>query len=158
MTTTVLQKTEVKPTWKLEQVQELNTHIMADMMMSAMEVLGKHGDEAREEFQALTRKEQVSYYKGLGVKTPLELIKAKAELETNLYGSVIEFSGNETEATLVYKSCAVWNAMQKRGLDKQQEEKMGECFQACVQNFAKEFGFTGEVKFDGTCATLIIRK
>ncbi len=155
--TTTLQKTEVKPTWKLEQIQELNARIMADTMMAAMAVLGKQGEEAMNEFQTITRSHQTEYYKGLGVKTPLELIKAKAELETNVFGSKVEIRGTDNEAVLEYVHCAVWKAMQKH-ITKDQEAKMGEGMQHCVANFAKEFGYVGEVKFEGEKATITIRK
>ncbi|MBX9691895.1 MAG: hypothetical protein K2Z81_05885 [Cyanobacteria bacterium] len=156
--TTTLQKTEIKPTWKLEQVQELNARMVAENMLAAMAVLGKHGgEEATKEFQTITRGHQVEYYRGLGVKTPLDLIKAKAEFETNVFGSKVEIRGTENEATLDYLTCAVWKAMQKH-LNKEQEEKMGECFSACVSNFAQEFGFVGEVKFEGERASITIRK
>jgi len=39
------------------------------------------------------------------------------------------------------------------------EEKMDEGFQSCMSAFAKEFGFTAEVKFEGeNCAKVFIRK
>tara|TARA_Y100001978_G_C23647677_1_gene411684 strand:+ start:549 stop:1022 length:474 start_codon:yes stop_codon:yes gene_type:complete len=157
MTTNLLNKTEIKATWDLEKIQELNARGFANTMMAAMEVLGKHGEEAMKEFQAKTREPMVKMLKEMGVKTPIELVKAKAEYETNLFGSKIEIHGDEKEAHLTYLSCAMWNNM-KTCLTKEQQEGMGECWQACVSAFAKEFGFTGEVKMEGEIATIIFRK
>ncbi|SRR5579883_3187639 len=155
---TVLQKTQVKPTWKPEQMQEMYSHMMASQMMAAHAVLQKFGPEATQEFQTATRKPMVEYYKKLNVKTPIEIVKAKAELESNIFGSHIEFWGDDKEAHLTYLTCGMWNAMKKCGMDKAQEEKAGEGFQMCVSNFAKEFGLQGEVKFEGEKATVTFRK
>lgn len=155
---TVAQKTQVKPTWSTEQMTEMYCQMMANNFMSANAVLSKHGEEAIKEFQTLSRKPMVEYYKKKGVKTPIEIVKEKAELETNMFGSKIEFWGDDKEAHLTYNSCGMWNAMQKCGMSKEQEEKMGECFQACVSSFAQEFGLQGEVKFEGEKATVTFKK
>lgn len=156
---TVLQKTETKQTWKPEQMQELYTKMMANSFMSAMTVLCKHGEEATKEYQTLSRKPMIEYYKSLGVKTPIEIIKAKAELETNVFGSQIEFWGDDKEAHLTYNKCGMWDAMKKcGGMNCAQEQKMMEGFEHCVKEFANEFGFKGEVKMEGEKATITIRK
>lgn len=156
---TTLQKTQTKTTWKPEQMQELYSQMMANNFMAAMSVLCKHGEEAGKEFQAASRKPMVEYYKKLGVKTPIEIIKAKAELETNVFGSQIEFWGDEKEAHLTYNKCGMWEAMKKSGgMSCAQEDKMMEGFQTCVSEFAKEFGYTGEVKMEGEKATITIKK
>lgn len=156
--TTTLQKTEIKPTWKIEKIQEQTARAFASNMMAIMTVLAKHGPEAMNEFQSLSREPMVKHYKEMGIKTPLELVKAKAEYETNVFGSKIEISGDEKEAHLTYLFCAVWNGMKSCGLKKEQEEKMEEGFQYCISSFAKEFGFTGEVKFEGEIAKVTYRK
>ncbi len=156
---TTLQKTQTKTTWKTEQIQELYSQMMANNFMAAMSVLCKHGEEAGKEFQTASRKPMVEYYKKLGVKTPIEIIKAKAELETNVFGSEIEFWGDEKEAHLTYNKCGMWEAMKKSGgMSCAQEDKMMEGFQTCVSEFAKEFGYTGEVKMEGEKATITIKK
>jgi hypothetical protein len=156
---TVLQKTQVKPTWKPEQMQELYTQMMASSFTSAMTVLCKHGEEATKEFQTLSRKPMIEYYKKLGVKTPIEIIKAKAELETNIFGSVIEFWGDDKEAHLLYNKCSMWEAMKKMGgMSCAQEEKMMQGFESCVKEFAQEFDCKGEVKMEGEKAIITIRK
>ena len=157
MTTNVLNKTEIKTTWEIKKIQEMNARAFANTMMAAMEILGKHGEEAMKEFQTKTRQPMVKMYKEMGVKTPLELVKAKAEHETNLFGSHIEIWGDEKEAHLKYMSCAMWDNM-KTCMPKEQQEGMCEGMQNCVSAFAKEFGFTGEVKFENEIATITFRK
>lgn len=156
---TVLQKNQVKPTWKPEQMQQIFTQMTAGNFMSAMAVLCKHGEEATKEFQVLSRKPMIEYYKKLGVKTPIEIVKAKAELETNIFGSEIEFWGDEKEAHLTYNKCSMWEAMKKSGgMSCAQEEKMMQGFESCVKEFASEFGLTGEIKMEGEKPTITFRK
>jgi hypothetical protein len=156
---TVIQKEQIKATWKPEQMQELYSQMMANSFTSAMAVLCKHGEEAVKEFQTISKKPMIEYYKNLGVKTPIEIVKAKAELETNIFGSQIEFWGNETEAHLTYIKCGMWNAMKKaEGMTCAQEEKMMQGFESCVKEFAEAFGFKGEIKMEGEVPTITIRK
>jgi hypothetical protein len=156
---TVLQKNTTKPTWKPEQMQELYSQMMANSFTSAMAVLCKHGEEAVKEFQTISRKPMIEYYKKLGVKTPIEIIKAKAEMETNVFGSQIEFWGDDNEAHLTYNKCGMWEAMKKAGgMSCAQEEKMMQGFEACVKEFAQEFGYKGEIKMEGEKPTITIRK
>lgn len=160
MMTTVLNKIKVQPTWNKEQTQAGTARMMANQLLSAMTVLAKYGDEAIKEFDQSVRSRKIEYYKSLGVKTPIDLVKAQAEFETNVFGSEIEYWGDEKTAHLCYKTCGMWDAIEKYGeLSKEQEEKMGEHFQTCVQNTAREFGFKGDVKFEGEeCATVTYTK
>jgi hypothetical protein len=53
----------------------------------------------------------------------------------------------------------MWNAMQKYGnLTPEKQEKMGQYFQQCVQNFAKEWGFKGNVEMNGEKCTVSFSK
>jgi len=156
--TAVAQKTEVKPTWTVEKMHEMYSRMMANSMMSAMQVLCKHGEAATKEYQEISRKPMIQYYKNLGVTTPIEIIKAKAELESNIFGSKIEFWGDDKEAHLLYHTCGMWNAMKECGMGKEQEEKMCSSMEQCVSSFAQEFGLKGEVKFEGEKATITLRK
>ena len=157
---TVIAKEQIKPTWKPEQLHEMYSHITANNMMVAMQVIGKHGEEAINEYKTASRKPMVEYYKKLGVKTPIEVIKAKAELEANIFGSVTEIWGDDKEAHLTYIKCGMWDAMKKCGGTgcAESEAKMVEGFKHCVSEFAKEFGLVGEVKFEGEKATITIKK
>ena len=156
---TVAQKTVLKQTWKPEQMQELFNKMTANNFMAAMTVLCKHGEEATKEFHTLSRKPMYDYYKSLGVKTPIEIVKAKAELETNIFGSQIEFWGDEKEAHLTYNKCGMWEAMKKcGGMDCAQESKMMQGFETCVKEFANEFGLKGEIKMEGEKPTITFKK
>jgi|AGTN01.3.fsa_nt_gi hypothetical protein len=153
---TTLQKTQIKPTWSLEKVQEMSAKVLADTYMNVMPILEKSGH--KEEFEKLNREEQVKYYRSLNVKNPLELLQAKAEFEANVWGSKIEVWGDEKEAHLKYLSCAMWDKMAEK-MSEECMQKAGEGFQNCVSNFAKEFGYTGEVKFEGEKTAIItVRK
>jgi hypothetical protein len=155
----VLQKTVVKTTWKPEQMQEMCSNIVASTFSSAMAVLCKQGEAAGKEFQTLNRKPMVEYYKKLGVKTPIEIMQAKAELETNVFGSQVEIWGDDNEAHLTYNKCGMWDAMKKSGgMNCAQEEKMMQGFESCVKEFAQEFGLKGEVKMEGEKPTITFKK
>jgi hypothetical protein len=161
MTTTTPTKKLVEPTWTIKQNQEAAAAIAANMCFSAKSVLEKHGDKALlAEYEKTVRAGKVQHYKTLGVKTPLELVKAMAETETNVFGSQIEISGDEKSASLNYVSCAMWNSMEKMmgKMSKEQEEKAGASMQNCVMETAKEFGFTGEVKLGEKTCTITFTK
>jgi hypothetical protein len=151
MTTNTLTKVDTK--WETKKVQEKTAHIMAVVNLAAFEVLSKVSPEAVTEFQTIVRKHKVEAYKAMGVKTPLELVKAMAETEHNLFGSVIEISGDDHKAVLKYDSCAMWTAMEKVGkFTPEQQEKMGKNFENCSSLLAKELGMTGTTVMDkDTC-------
>jgi hypothetical protein len=156
---TVIQKSQTKPTWKPEQMHEMFSQMTANTFSSAMAVLCKHGEEAVKEFHTISRKPMIEYYKKLGVKTPIEIIKAKAELESNIFGSQIEFWGDDKEAHLTYIKCGMWEAMKKAGgMSCAQEEKMMQGFESCVKEFAQEFGLNAEIKMEGEKPTITLRK
>jgi len=157
---TTIQKEQIKPTWNTDKLHEMYSTITASNMLAAMSVLGKHGEEAMKEYKSATRKPMVEYYKKLGVKTPIEVIKAKAELEANIFGSVTEIWGDANEAHLTYIKCGMWDAMKKCGGMGcgESEAKMKEGFESCVKEFANEFGLKGEVKMEGEKATITLKK
>lgn len=157
---TTIQKEQIKPTWTPEKLHEMYSHITANNMMAAMGVLGKYGEEAMNEYKVATRKPMIEYYNKLGVKTPIEILRAKAELESNIFGSIAEVWGDEKEAHLTYLKCGMWEAMKKCGGAgcAETESKMKEGFENCVREFAKEFGLTGEVKLENEKATITIKK
>lgn len=157
--TTTLSKTQVEAKWTISQIQEHATRAMVANCMAANMVLEKLGPQAVEEYQQATLNNRIEYFKTLNVKTPLELIKAMAEWETNVFGSKIVISGDDTKASLEYIECGCWNAMQKCGkLTPAIEEKMGKNFQKSVEMIAKAFGFKGELKLDGQTAIITFNK
>src|SRR5262245_29693714 len=112
---TTLTKTEIKPTWKLTELQENLSRAWVNQYSAAMGVICKHAPQAIEEFEAAIRANKVQYFKSKNVKTPVELVKAMAEFETNAFGSKIEIWGDDKEATMHYNFCGIYNAMQKYG-------------------------------------------
>ncbi len=148
-------KTPVKPTWSQSKIQEETALAMASNCLAAHQATSKAGEQVLNDYQATARKFKVAQLKSKGVTNALELAKALAEMEVNLFGSQIDISGDEKEATLTYNQCAMWNAIKKfNPMTPEQEQQMGAGFQACMQNLAKELGLNATVKFEGenTCA------
>ncbi|MBS1994286.1 MAG: hypothetical protein JSS86_10915 [Cyanobacteria bacterium SZAS LIN-2] len=160
MTTSTLEKTTIKPVWTVAQIQENVARAFAQNMLAAMHVVGKHGGEkAVEELQSTMRANKIEHLKGLGVKTPIELVKALAEFEANVFGSIVEVWGDEKSAHMTYQACGMWNAIQKYGkMTPEQMEKMGAGFQNCMSLTAKEFGLNAEVKMDKEICTINFTK
>jgi hypothetical protein len=158
--TVTLNKTVIEPKWTTHQIQENVARVHAMTFMTAMNHLGKVGGEkAIEEFQNEMRTFKVEHLKTLGVKTPIELAKALAEFEVNVFGSKIEIWGDETKAFIQYNQCAMWNSMKKFGkLTEKQEEEMGAKYEHCMQMLAKDFGFKSETKFEGETCILSFSK
>jgi len=160
MTTAIANKTIVEAKWPVAKVQEESAKAAARQFLAAFGVLCKQGKEAVEAYQHAMHIQKVEYYKSLGIKTPIDLVKAMSEYESNIFGSKIEIWGDEKKAFLSYSTCGMWNAMKEIGkLTPEMEEKMGTWFQTCVTNMAKDFGFQGEVNFEGeTCALVTFSK
>ncbi len=144
MTTTA---TKVETKWETKKTQEVTSHMFAAVYHAANEVLSKLGTKAQDEFDTLVLKQKAEHYKKLGVKTPLELVKAIAEHDHNVFGSKIEISGDDKKATLKFNSCGMWEASQKIAkLTPEQEKIQGERCTNNMAHFAKEFGFNFEPK------------
>lgn len=146
MTVTV---TKIDTKWDTKKTQEVTSQMFASMFVSAFEVISKQGEKALEEFHTIARTHKIAYYKTLNIVTPMDLVKAIAETEHNVFGSQIEISGDDKKATLKYVSCGMWEATQKTAkFTPEQEEKMGV---SCASNWtliAKEFGFEYEPKME----------
>jgi len=153
MTTAIGKKTPVEIKWPLAKVQEKTARVLADNMLAVQSVLAKYGPEALEQYDKQILANKVEYYRGIGVKTPIDLVRAMGEFEGNLFGSKIEIWGDDKQASLTYDSCAIFNAMKPK-LSPEMEEKIGGYFERCVGNLAREFGFQGEVKFEDPGATV----
>lgn len=159
MTTVIERKTPVEAKWSPKQIQEAAVQTLARHFMASFAVLCKQGPEAIKEFDKHMIAGKVEHYKKLGVKTPIDLVKAISEFEANVFGSKIQIQGDEHKASLTYESCAMWNAMKEMGkMTAQQEEQMGSNFQNCMQNLAQEFGFKSEVKFEEPTAIITFSK
>jgi len=159
MTTATLNKQTVEAKWNTVKLQEEFSRVIATNMMTTMGVLCKHGEELTKEFQTAMLHNKVEHFKKLEVKTPIELVKAMAEFEANVFGSKIEIWGDEKSAHMQYNACGMWNAMKKFGkMEPKQEEMMGTQFATCMTNLAKEFGFKGETKMEGEVALVSFTK
>jgi len=157
--TVAIKRTPVEAKWTVTRIQEEAARATAQNCMAAMAIISKQGEEAIKEYQDILHKFQLEHLKAKGVKNPLDLARAKAEFETNVFGSKIDIEGDESRAQVIYNHCAMWDAMKKYGsLTPEKEEKMGQNFAMCVQNFAKEFGFKGEVQMEGETCTVTFSK
>jgi hypothetical protein len=159
MTTTAIKTTPVETKWNLTQVQEGAARAQANLFLAAMTFIAKQGEEAHKEFASLVRAGKVEYYKSLGVNTPIQLAKAIAEFETNVFGSKVEVGGDDHQAQIVYNQCAMWNAIEKHGkLTPAQQEKFGTNFQSCMTELGREFGLKSEVCMGEPCCTVTFTK
>ncbi|MBY0546880.1 MAG: hypothetical protein K2W95_06285 [Candidatus Obscuribacterales bacterium] len=148
-------KTTVTPTWTTTQIQETTVRVMMSHYMAMGKVAEKFGPEAHVEFQRALNHLKAEYLKTQGVKTPVELVKHMAEMETNVFGSTVTWWGDETKASLHYDNCACWNAMQKSGcVTPETEKQMGQGFANSIRLLGEEFGFKGELEFGDKTATM----
>jgi hypothetical protein len=146
MTTTA---TKVNTKWETKHVQEVTSNLVASTWLAAHQVISKLDQKAQQEFHNLLREHKINHYKSLNVKTPMDLVRAIAETDHNVFGSDIEISGDANKATLKYNSCGMWNACQKLGkFTPEQETKMGEQCSSTWTQIAKEFGFKYEPKME----------
>lgn len=156
MTTTV---TKVDKKWETKKVQEESARLVATIYMSAFETLSKYGEKAHEEFETLVRNHKIDRYRALGVKTPMDLVRAIAETEHNVFGSQIEICGDDKKATLRYNSCGMWEATQKlHKMTEQQKEIMSKNCQASYTKIAQEFGLNFESRMDNDTYTMTFSK
>ncbi len=157
--TTAIKPTPVEAKWDVKKVRETIAEVFALRQMATMNVLAKYGESAIKEFNKQINANKAEWYKNLGVKTPIDLIKAMAEFEANIFGSKIKIEGDEKKASLTYEACAIWNAMQKHGkFTPNQQKEQGEMFEQCIKGLGSEFGFKAELKFEEPCATITFSK
>jgi len=157
MTTAIAKKTPIEIKWPVNKVQEQAARVLAHQMLAAQTVLSKYGPEAFEQFDKQILTSKVEYYKSIGIKSPIDLVRAMGEFESNLFGSKVEIWGDDKQASLTYDSCGILNAMKPK-LTPEMEEKIGSYFERCVENLGREFGFKGEVKFEEPSATVTFIK
>jgi hypothetical protein len=147
MTTATLKKTPVEALWNIKKVNEAAANIVAANYVSVFGAISKSHPELIKEIDKNLIAHQATYFKSIGIKSPLDLAKAKAEIDANVFGSKVEIEGDEKHAKITYKECACWNAMQKCNLPEATYEKIGHHFQTRTEALAHEFGFKTEVVF-----------
>jgi hypothetical protein len=160
MTTTAIKKTPVEALWNIKKVNEIAANILAADYISVFSAISKSHPELIKEIDKNLTAHKATYFKSIGVKSPIDLAKAKAEIDANVFGSKLEIEGDEKQATITYKNCACFDAMKKIGnLQPATEEKIGHHFQSRMTDLGHEFGFKTEVVFaDNGMATVTFKK
>ena len=156
MTTATLNKQMVEAKWTTVKMQEEFARVMAQNAMTTMGVVCKHGEVITNELHTAMLHDKVAHFKTLNIKTPMDLIKAMAESDVNMFGSKVEVWGDEKAAHMQKDTCGMWNAMKKVGMAPKQEEQMGTWMKDCMHNVAKEFGFKAETKMEGDACVVSI--
>ena len=157
MTTAV--KETIKASWTTQQLQQVVAKAFANNYMVNTKMFEKLTPELRTEWYSMMADVKADHYKSLNVKTPIELVKAMAEFETNVFGSKIVIDGNDDKATMVYEECGCWNAMQKSScFTPELGEKMGKCMQSMTEQLAKKFNFKHELEMNDKGAKLTFSK
>ena len=88
--TTAAVKTPIEAKWNTHKIQEEAARVIASNYLAIHQVLGKYGEQAINEFETTIRKYKVDHLKSVGVKNPIDLVKALGEFDTNVYGSKVE--------------------------------------------------------------------
>lgn len=159
MSTAVLNKTKIEAKWTPEKLQQEAAQAIIGGWATAMKIFEKMGPEAVGEYERAMLEHKVEMYKKLNVKTPVELVKAMAEHEANLFGSKIVVWGDETEAKMEYETCGCWETMQKlMPMTPEMEKKMGEGWTKSIQMMAKALGFKGEVQMGEKTSVITFTK
>jgi hypothetical protein len=143
--TAIVAGTKVEAKWDAQKRQEVTAHAVAGQILAIMNVLQKVAPEYKEQFENQVRDFRVQAFKKIGVKTPLELAKAMAEFDANIYGSKVAISGDDNKAQITFEQCAVGKAVQELGkFTPEQMAKMFDGMEACMQRTTKEFGFNAQ--------------
>lgn len=147
---TTAAKTKVQPTWDATRVREGAARVAANDLTAAFSVVERFGPEAIDKFEEAWTNGKIEYFKRSNVKTPLELVRLTAEFEANIFGSVLNFWGDENNATYSYESCGCHDLMVKEGrINPELGEKLGRFFEKSSQRIAKHFGFTSTFTREG---------
>lgn len=155
---TTATKTLIQASWAPTKIQTETAEAFARNMGLTMTVLSKFGPEAIKEFEVASTKQKVEQIKKAGAKTPIEVVKVMAEIETNLFGSKIYVYGDEKQASMEYEVCGCYNAMQKTGIvTETNKEEIGKNWSECLNRTAKELGFAkAEVKFSDAAPCAVV--
>lgn len=152
-------KEQIKATWTTEQLQQTVSKVLVSNYMINTKMFEKLTPELRNEWYDMIAEAKSNHYKSLNVKTPLELVKAMAEFETNVFASKIVISGDDTKAVMEYEECGCWNTMQKSScFTPELGEKLGNCFKSMTEQLAKKFNFKYELEMNEKGAKLTFIK
>lgn len=131
-------------TWTPENMNARVASTKAGLLFGSMDFIGKKfGEKAVDEYKASLVKSHASFYKGMGLESPLHYANVLAAELKNLYGDKVEVWGNTNKAILERHSHAVFEQASKVGLisDYASFCKMCADFNLAI---AKEIGFHGE--------------
>lgn len=142
-------KEQIKATWTTKELQETVSKVLVNNYMINTKMFEKLTPELRNEWYDMIAESKANHYMSLNVKTPLELVKAMAEFESNVFGSKIIISGDDHKATMEYEECGCWNMMQKSTcFTPEMGEKLGNCFKTMTEHLSKKFSFQHELVMD----------
>ena len=158
MTTAIAQKTNVEAKWNTQKIQEEASGAFARMWMASLKTVETMGPEGIKMLAKHVAESKMNYYKSMNVKTPIDLVKAIAEFETNVFGSKIQIWGDDTKAHLDYQVCGCFDAFTKMGKDPKKEEIMGQVCSMSNEIFAKEMGMKVEMKMGEPLCTMTFSK
>lgn len=157
MTTAI--KTKITADWTKEKLQEVTSKSIVNNYIAVSKLFEKLTPELRLETRKMMADMKVDYYKSLNVKTPMDLAKAMAEFDANVFGSKIIINGEENKVAIEFESCGCWTQMQKHScFTPELGASLGECFQISIDLITKEFGFKGNVEFTTDSAIIHISK
>lgn len=156
---TTASKIKVTPNWTKEKLQEVSSQAMVNNYIAVTKLFEKISPELRHDFRKTMASMKVEHYKSLNVKTPMDLAKAMAEFDANVFGSQMIVSGDENKAEIEFESCGCWELMQKHScFTEDLGASLGECFQTSIDLICMEMGFKGRVDFSAEKATIQISK
>lgn len=156
---TTATKIQIKPTWNETQLRDVTSHALVNNYVAVTKLFSKITPELRLEFRTMMAGMKANYYKNLNVKTPIELAKAMAEFEANVFGSEIVISGDDNSAVVEFVTCNCWNLMQKNScFTPEMGEQLGECFTTSIDLISKELGLKGHVVMTEKSAVITFTK
>ncbi len=146
MSTATVQKSKIQPSWTANKVQEEAASALTAQMAATTKILKAANPELLTQVRREWARLKVENFRAQGVKTPFDLVKAWTEYETNLFGSKMQFWGDENKAHVEYEACGCWNALERITDCEVERDSMSEGWSEMTQLLAKEFGFTGQEK------------
>lgn len=145
MNTVAISKSKGTATWTKNEMQEQISVALVGHMLAAVRLLEGHPDIA-----AAVRKEwarlKVENFCQQGVRTPLDLVRVWTEYETNMFGSKMQFWGDEKQAYVEYYDCGCWSALERTNASETDKKAMCKFWEEITRLLAEEFGFIGEEK------------
>lgn len=158
MTTATIQKSTVEPTWTRNKVQEEASAALTGHLLVTTKLLTSAAPSVLSQWRQELAMLKVDQFRAQGVRTPIQLVRAWAEYETNLFGSQLRYWGDDKQAHVEYLQCACWSALEHLTGNQADQDAMSQGWAEITQILAREFGFTGQEKIGSepgdACCTL----